>query len=133
MRDHLLPVVAIRACSVIVFIACMVAVSSPVLAETWQPVQGEAIEALLTGRDVSYEGETKRSQSFHDNGTTTYVDGRPSLGNWKASQTQYCSQWPPSSSWDCYDLFVDETGERIRFIGGAGDVWIATLTAEPNG
>lgn len=100
-------------------------VSSSAFSADWMPVVGGEITEVLSGIHVVYEGRDGVSQTFHAGGSTTYVDGRPSIGNWRASNTQYCSQWPPSSDWECYDLFKDGTGMRIRFLGASGDEWIA--------
>ncbi len=109
------------------FLCCVVGLLGSVQAasEQWQPVIGDEISALLSGQHVVYEGESVISQTFHEGGSTTYVDGRPSLGRWRASETQYCSSWPPSDYWECYDLFKDSTGKRIRFTSSVGQEWIA--------
>ncbi len=93
-------------------------------ADKWRKVSGDEIDGILADREVIYEGELKSSQTFNSNGTTTYVEGRPSAGNWKVIANQYCSEWPPNSNWACYDLFVDASGNRIRFTNASGHEWI---------
>ncbi|MEM8849662.1 MAG: hypothetical protein AAGE03_06455 [Pseudomonadota bacterium] len=68
------------------------------------------VETALAGRTVDYEGAY---QAFNFNGTTTYVADRPSAGRWVARDGRYCSQWPPATDWDCYDLAVD--GQDVVF------------------
>jgi len=96
----------------------------------WLAVKGDEITKTLSGLNVTYEGETVITQTFHEGGSTTYVDGRPTLGKWRASETQYCSSWPPSDYWECYDLFTDSKGERIRFVSSVGQEWVARIDTE---
>ncbi len=98
------------------------------MASQWTAVTGNDIENLLAGKSVVYEGETKASQTFHRDGTTTYVEGRPSLGNWKHTQGQYCSQWPPSQVWSCYNVFSG--GSKLRFTSSSGQEWIGEFVAQ---
>jgi len=93
----------------------------------WVQLDGEAIQSVLTDKEVIYEGERSISQAFHASGKTTYVDARPSFGNWKVSMTQYCSQWPPSREWTCYDVYRDKEINKIRFIAQSGQVWEAAF------
>lgn len=94
-------------------------------ATDWTQLKGDAIRAALSDRNVAYTSDDKTFQTFHNDGRTTFVEGRPSVGNWRATATQYCSQWPPSDSWTCYDLLINEAGSRIRFIGESGRIWEA--------
>jgi len=109
----------------VVISAAVLLMSQALFADTWTAVQGSSIDALLSGRGVVYEGASQVEQVFHADGSTTYVQGRPSVGQWKVSETRYCSQWPPIDSWSCYFLSIDESGERIRFVGESGQQWIA--------
>lgn len=79
---------------------------------------GEEIKALLP-TITAYGDDTK--QVFHKGGTTDYISGgRPSVGYWRSSETQYCSKWPPFGGWTCYDVFVDEAANELSWIGDSG-------------
>src|SRR6056297_1124580 len=55
------------------------------------------------------------TQVFHATGRTLYAYGEPSWGYWRIAAGRYCSQWPPATDWDCYDVFHD--GARgVRFV-----------------
>ncbi len=66
-------------------------------------------------------GEDTR-QRFYESGRTLYNDGRDSWGYWRVDGDRYCSQWPPSESWTCYDMRAWEEGSQVWV------VWIG-----PNG
>ncbi|MEL6958501.1 MAG: hypothetical protein AAGL89_06055 [Pseudomonadota bacterium] len=84
----------------------------------FQPMTGEEISFALTNRALIYtDGAT---QDFRASGATLYDAGRPSWGNWAVRGDQYCSQWPPSDGWACYDMARD--GEVLRFIAEDGSV-----------
>ena len=88
------------------------------LAADWQRLGGEAIRAALEGRRLVYDGGAW--QSFNASGRTLYNAGRDSWGYWGVRDDRYCSVWPPSDLWACYD--VDAAGDRVRFIGDGGDI-----------
>lgn len=74
----------------------------------WVRLDDAGIVAALTGTEVVYEdGATQR---FYASGRTRYTSVEPSWGSWRAEDGQYCSQWPPAMTWDCYDLLRDEAG-----------------------
>jgi len=75
---------------------------------------------------VVYTNQGNSSQTFHKNGETTFVEGRPSLGYWRVDNDQYCSQWPPSSTWACYDVYLNAGGNIVRFQGSDGVNWDGT-------
>jgi len=83
----------------------------------WTPLSGAEISAALTGRVVQYASAW---QDFRALGKTLYNAGRDSWGYWRVEGDQYCSQWPPSDLWACYDMTGN--GDRLRFIGAAGDI-----------
>ncbi len=89
----------------------------PAAAEDWQTLTGADIQAALAGVTLDYGHAT---QSFSDTGETTYVSGRPSLGYWNVRGDQYCSVWPPSDHWACYDMAAKP--DVLRFISASGDV-----------
>ncbi len=79
---------------------------------------GDEIKALLP-TITAYGEDTK--QVFYKGGTTDYISGgRPSVGYWRSSETQYCSKWPPFGGWTCYDVFVDEAADELTWIGDSG-------------
>jgi len=48
-------------------------------------------------------------QTFTASGNTTYsISGRDTFGTWTTRGGQYCSQWPPSTAWACYDVLLDD-------------------------
>ncbi|MCD2359449.1 hypothetical protein [Sulfitobacter mediterraneus] len=83
----------------------------------WTPLSGAEISAALTGKVVQYGSAW---QDFRASGKTLYNAGRDSWGYWRVEGYQYCSQWPPSDLWACYDM--TRQGDRLRFIGAAGDI-----------
>ncbi|MEM7198604.1 MAG: hypothetical protein AAF352_09600 [Pseudomonadota bacterium] len=58
------------------------------------------------------------AQKFFAGGKTWYESARGrEWGSWRVQNNQYCSQWPPSDSWNCYDLFRnDHNGEETMLI-----------------
>ncbi len=107
-------------------ICVTLALASPATAD-WVALDDAAIAAVLTDVEIVYDaGPTQR---FYASGRTFYDNGRPSWGDWQARAGQYCSQWPPSDHWACYDFFEDETG-AVRFVGSAGDEYIGRQVAE---
>ena len=95
----------------------LVLLAAPVQAEEWQALSGVEIADILTGHVVRYSNGW---QDFRASGRTLYNVGRESWGYWAVQGDQYCSMWPPSGLWDCYDM--TQSGNRVRFIGAAGDV-----------
>lgn len=91
--------------------------ASAASAAEWRALDGEEIAAALTGKIVQFENAT---QDFRASGRTLYDAGRPSWGYWAVRGDQYCSMWPPSDLWACYDMAA--SGDGLRWIGAAGDV-----------
>ncbi len=48
-----------------------------------------------------------------------------SNGLWDARGDHYCSQWPPTENWSCYDMTGD--GTQLTFIAAGGKVWPVTI------
>ena len=92
------------------------------LAEDWVPLDGPAISTALTDQRLRY---TAARQHFGADGQTLYDAGRPSWGSWAVRGDQYCSVWPPSDLWACYD--VSQNGDMIRFIASDGSFSDGTL------
>ena len=87
-------------------------------AEDWQPLDAPAITLALTARTLAYkDGAT---QQFNADGSTIYTTDRDSIGAWRVEGPQYCSQWPPSDRWSCYDMTVSESGLDLRFTASDG-------------
>lgn len=81
-------------------------------------MSGDDIRAALTNRVLVYENAR---QDFRGSGRTLYTHkGRDSWGYWEVRGAQYCSQWPPSDLWACYDM--DRAGARVRFVGTGDDI-----------
>lgn len=82
-------------------------------------LSGVEIEALLP--TIIARGEATR-QVFSDTGSTTHSNrGRDSFGRWRVQDDQYCSQWPPSGNWTCYDvILVEGAPETIIWIDALG-------------
>ena len=90
-----------------------------VLAEAWvQLTTDDAIREALTGRTVRFDAYT--IQHFNTAGQTRFVTERAADGLWEVRSGQYCSSWPPSVVWTCYDFAVN--GDAVRFIGATGSV-----------
>lgn len=94
--------------------------AQPTVAEV---LQGEAITQALSGQRVTYQDGSW--QSFAADGSTLFHAGRDSAGHWAQRGDQYCSVWPPSDRWACYQLEV--TGKEIRFRAEDGSLTIGTL------
>jgi hypothetical protein len=92
--------------------------TTPALAGGWSPLTGDQIAAALTARVLVYADGAR--QQFDADGTTLYESPEVSHGQWRVAGDQYCSQWPPSDRWSCYD--VEGQGVDIRFIAGDGSV-----------
>ncbi len=90
------------------------------------------IEMLLSNRFVAGTQDDNQWVSwFSSDGSTTFSQNRnrPTAGNWKAENNQYCSQWPPSQTWDCYDVVSD--GVSVEFSKtDTNEQWHGMLVAE---
>ncbi len=101
-------------------LAALAPISGPAFgegAEDWQRLDGPGVTQSL--QDVELKYDVAR-QIFYKSGRTLYDSGRPSWGYWAVRGDQYCSQWPPSNGWDCYDLERHVGGDRFRFISETG-------------
>jgi len=97
-------------------------------AADWIPLKRDSdIREILTDKLVVYAGEKSITQTFNSDGSTVYTDDRPSYGKWKVSGGQYCSQWPPSESWACFDIFAGFDNDKVRFVSDRGQEWIARI------
>jgi len=84
-------------------------------AEDWRQLGDVQILSALSGRTLVYDGAI---QTFLPSGRTSYDAGRLTWGYWRVEQGKYCSQWPPSDNWACYE--VESGTDHIRFVGPDG-------------
>lgn len=91
----------------------------PSLAQDWEMLRDDTkITAVLAGQTVIYDAYTQ--QRFGPRGDTQYITERFSEGRWAARGGQYCSAWPPSELWTCYDFGV--SGELVLFVAADGSL-----------
>ncbi len=97
----------------------IVGTALPAMAEQRQLTKAEILTLLPT---ITAYGKSS-VQTFEKNGITDYNDkGRDSRGNWQVRGNQYCSVWPPSPTWVCYDVLVDdEEPDKLVWIGDSGN------------
>ena len=100
---------------------CLISMPNLARAEGWTVLDGQGIDLALAGRKLQYETST---QDFRASGKTLYVTNRDSWGNWSIRGDQYCSQWPPSSGWNCYNVYLNDDGGTVRFVGEPADVTV---------
>ncbi|MEO9820470.1 MAG: hypothetical protein ABJ370_09475 [Paracoccaceae bacterium] len=93
----------------------------PAFADDWVALSGSETRAALDGRKLQYANAW---QEFQSSGRTLYNAGRDSWGHWRIEDDQYCSQWPPSDLWACYQL--ERKGDKLRFVGKGDDITNAT-------
>jgi hypothetical protein len=92
-------------------------------AEEFRTLTGDEILSALTGQKLDYgEGIW---QTFDDTMLTQYFSGGPSAGRWAVREDRYCSVWPPSDFWACYE--VQQSGKVIRFVDDNGATTDGTL------
>ncbi len=92
-------------------------------AEEFRRLTGDEILMALMGKKLDYGKGI--SQTFNDSMHTQYFSGRPSAGRWAVREDRYCSVWPPSDIWACYD--VEQSGDTIRFVDDAGNTTDGTF------
>ncbi len=84
----------------------------------------QVLTDLLVQHDLTYPDGAH--QQFMASGRTLYTFGEPSWGNWRPVAGQYCSQWPPSATWACYDVAYDG-GTQVRFTDEWGNTSVGTF------
>lgn len=97
-------------------------------ASAGEKLTGAQIEALLNDSTAWYTPLSTASarQYFHKNGETPYVDakGEKTYGEWMVRGDKYCSVWPPSEHWSCYEMekgtLADGTPTLTFVSGGNG-------------
>lgn len=85
-------------------------------AEDFRALTGDEILDALTGQRLDYGNGVW--QTFDENMLTQYFSGRASSGCWAVREDRYCSLWPPSDRWACYDVL--QSGDTIRFVDDTG-------------
>ena len=85
---------------------------------------GEGIVAALQDRALVYDDGA--TQDFRASGATLYNAGSDSWGTWAVRGDQYCSQWPPTDGWTCYDVAL--SGRFVRFLSDDGSYSEGTYT-----
>jgi hypothetical protein len=83
-------------------------------------ISGAVVAQLLQDVELTAnDGSKNIAQIFQKSGVTLYiVNGQQSQGFWRVEGDKYCSQWPPSEHWDCFDM--TRNGNLIAFISVSG-------------
>ena len=99
---------------------------NPALAEPAK-LSGANITQTLNEKEITGIDNGKfSSQIFRANGATFYsVEANQTIGSWKVVKDKYCSVWPPSENWVCYDVLRD--GNVIQFVSPSGKASAYTL------
>jgi hypothetical protein len=99
------------------FLFFFVLTDGEVFAEPEKKLSGSDIQILLSDRTYVADGGIE--QIFQASGQTVYtVKGAVSQGQWRVEGDKYCSVWPPSEHWACYDM--TQSGAVITFISSSG-------------
>ncbi len=85
--------------------------------DQWTPLTGAEIIQSLNDRRVMYDHAW---QEFRASGRSLYNAGSDSWGYWSVRGAQYCSMWPPSDVWTCYDMA--RSGDKLFFIDASGGI-----------
>jgi hypothetical protein len=85
-------------------------------------LDGATLKNVLSDVTLT-SNETGRAieQVFQAGGVTFTVDVESkaqSSGFWRIEGDKYCSQWPPSEHWACYDVLSNEQG--VVFVSSNG-------------
>jgi hypothetical protein len=86
-------------------------------------LDGATLKDLLSDVTLtSYETGRKVEQVFQKSGVTFTVEVETKLqstGFWKLEGDKYCSQWPPSEHWSCFDVYGGDQGVVV-FVSSLG-------------
>ena len=88
-------------------------------------LSGPDITAALGGKTLTYADGSR--QKFAEDGATIFNNGTESTGHWQVQGDQYCSVWPPSDHWACYDVAKTDDG-GISFAAGDGSASVGHYT-----
>lgn len=90
-----------------------------------EKMNGHDAEAMLNNSTAWYLplGPSSARQYFDKGGQTPYLDasGQRTQGNWQVRGDQYCSVWPPSDHYSCYDVERGAAADgkpTITFVSG---------------
>ncbi len=100
-----------------------------------EKMTGAAIEAMLNDSTAWYLplGPASARQYFNKNGETPYLDAdrQKTYGQWLMRGDKYCSVWPPSDHYSCYDVEKSASPDGMPTIifvsGGDGPRYEAVL------
>jgi hypothetical protein len=85
-------------------------------------LDAEALKSLLSDITLtSTESGRVIEQVFQASGATFTIDietRQQSQGFWKLQGDKYCSQWPPSENWECFDVYGNDQG--VTFVSSYG-------------
>jgi hypothetical protein len=95
-----------------------------------EKLSGALITTKLKDQILTAESDGhKIEQIFQASGLTIYiVDGQQSIGQWRVQGDQYCSVWPPSEHWVCYDVVAK--ANEITFISSRGERYPMVLKSK---
>jgi hypothetical protein len=87
-----------------------------------QKLNAMQIHELLSDRIIySVPTVAPSEQLFQKAGATYFSEnGNQTQGSWKIENDKYCSVWPPSENWVCYEMTRE--GNLINFISPSGNV-----------
>jgi len=102
------------------FLSVFIAATSAA-AETVK-LSGQQIMEVLSDRVVlSTDPHDVSQQLFQKAGATFFSRGsNQTQGLWKVVGNKYCSVWPPSENWVCYDVM--KNGDVVQFMAPSGNV-----------
>lgn len=87
-------------------------------------LDGAGVTKALVGVTLIYDDGT--TQSFALDGGTVFDGGKgASNGRWRVAGDQYCSAWPPSESWACYDVTME--GGAVSFVAADGSASVGRV------
>ncbi|WP_350336004.1 hypothetical protein [Coralliovum pocilloporae] len=92
-------------------------------------LDGPTIDRALRGNTVkgTRPNGTPWSQYFAESGRTQYREGGAAVqtGRWEVRDNQYCSKWPPSNVWSCYQIKGDLANQPVTltWLFADGDEW----------
>ncbi len=96
-----------------------------VQAESWKPVKGPALRALLSGKELG-DG-VHFSYRFAADGTFSGTEmGTDVQGRWRIRGNQAClATTHPRAEEDCYD--VERDGAEVRMLKYGSEAWYGRL------
>lgn len=92
-------------------------------------LDGPAIESVLSGNTVkgTRPNGTPWMQYFDKTGRTQYREAGAMIqtGLWEVRGNKFCSKWPPSDLWSCYQIQGDlvQAPVILKWLFSDGDEW----------